>query len=831
MSVNEDGCALEALKQIHVHAIFSWTTGSSNERLRLLYEPTSRIPPTWCFLAKLHLSRDSRRSRLHQHDLVILPQPDRGSTCAILREAPPSPAPSSTALQALLGSRCIDSNAVTFGGQHLRLRENSGQGSAVIKKPAFLYQVLEKSSSPAPVLMASPSTDLPFPRPSSPNSNRSSPPLKQELNVPDEDPRPPKRRRAIYCLGCLAVLIIVILVVILPVYFAVIKPKNNKTNLSDNGSNSDGQGDAPSGTGTPSKSTLTTGGDGSTVTTDDGSTFVYKNQFGGYWIFDPNDPWNNGAAPNSWTPALNATWTWGKDKIFGYLFILSLSHSSNSSFFSVNLGGWLVLEPFIAPALFQKYPTAIDEWSLSLAMTADTSAGGGLSQIEDHYNTFITEQDIAEIAGAGLNWVRVPIPFWAIDKWPGEPFLEKTAWKYFLRLVQWCRKYGIRINLDLHTIPGSQNGFNHSGKDGQINFLNGVMGVANAQRALNYIRILTEFISQPEYTDVVMMFSIMNEPVLRTIGREQLSSFYVEAYKMIRGITGLTAGKGPFICFHDAFDGEPNWAGFLKGSDRVALDSHPYTAFSGQPNDEPIATGTGADAGGQWPGVACSWNSRFKDSQTAFGVTVAGEFSNAYNDCGLFVNGVHGTANFPDCTVFQDSSNWNASLKAGVQAFAEASMDSLQNWFFWTWKVGNSTNNRVEAPLWSYKLGLEGGWMPKDPRTTSGKCPGVTPFSGEYQPWMTGGPGAGKAAATAGFNFPPADIANAGDADALPTYTPTGTINTLPGPTFTPSLTVSLDGWYDAQDTQGVFTAVAGCTYPNQWAAVNVEIPPACTGA
>lgn len=39
------------------------------------------------------------------------------------------------------------------------------------------------------------------------------------------------------------------------------------------------------------------------------------------------------------------------------------------------------------------------------------------------------------------------------------------------------------------------------------------MGIANAQRTLNYIRTLTEFISQDEYKNVVPMFSIMNEPV------------------------------------------------------------------------------------------------------------------------------------------------------------------------------------------------------------------------------------------------------------------------------------------------------------------------------
>jgi len=111
----------------------------------------------------------------------------------------------------------------------------------------------------------------------------------------------------------------------------------------------------------------------------------------------------------------------------------------------VNIGGLFVLEPFISPTLYENYPGAVDEWSLSTLMAADT-ANGGLDQIEEHYKTFIvslvtllprvqnshqrfqTEQDIADIAGAGLNWIRLPIPFWAIEKWDFEPFLEKACW-------------------------------------------------------------------------------------------------------------------------------------------------------------------------------------------------------------------------------------------------------------------------------------------------------------------------------------------------------------------------------------------------------------------
>ena len=85
---------------------------------------------------------------------------------------------------------------------------------------------------------------------------------------------------------------------------------------------------------------------------------------------------------------------------------------------------------------------------------------------------------------------------------------------------------------------------------------------------------------------------------------------------MIRGITGVGEGKGPYISIHDAFQGLPKWAGFLAGADRVTIDSHPYFAFDGQANTDPIDTGTGAGAGGTWPETACnawgpSMNTRF----------------------------------------------------------------------------------------------------------------------------------------------------------------------------------------------------------------------------
>ena len=100
--------------------------------------------------------------------------------------------------------------------------------------------------------------------------------------------------------------------------------------------------------------------------------------------------------------------------------------------------------------------------------------------------------------------------------------MPKSRHRYFLKAIQWARKYGLRINLDFHSLPGSQNGWNHSGRLGTINVLNGPMGVANADRSLDYIRIFAEFISQPEYSDVVVMFGFTNEPFGPTIGEDAM---------------------------------------------------------------------------------------------------------------------------------------------------------------------------------------------------------------------------------------------------------------------------------------------------------------------
>jgi len=231
-------------------------------------------------------------------------------------------------------------------------------------------------------------------------------------------------------------------------------------------------------------------------------------------------------------------------------------------------------------------------------------------------------------------------------------------------------------------------------------------------------------------------------------------------------------------------------------------------------------------------------------------LTAAGEFSNAVTDCGLWVNGVNlgqrydGTytadgnkwPNVGSCDVWTNWQKYDQPTKDSIKAFAMSSMDALQNWFFWTWKIGNSSvTGKVESPAWSYQLGLENGWMPKDPRTAAGSCGNSSPWQPPLKPYQTGGAGAGQIAADvlAQFPWPPPTIVGGGPASSLPSYTPTGPVPTLPAPTFaaasataTPNLG---SGWANAADNAGAMVPIGGCSYLDPWVGNGAPPSPLCS--
>lgn len=648
---------------------------------------------------------------------------------------------------------------------------------------------------------------------------------------------------------CIIITIVILAVLIIAVAVAV----PVALHFTDDGSSSAGkekkgttQTDG-SGNGVDGK-LLTTGKDGSVVQFGNGSSFVYRNSYGGSWV---SDLASDSAQAQTYTKPLSQDWDWATDRIFG-----------------VNLGGWLVTEPFIAPSLYEPYENtsfpAVDEYTLSQNWINEGGGGqAGQAHLEqkmrDHYDNFITEQDFADIAGAGLNWVRLPIGFWALETVDGEPFLSKVSWEYVLKAIKWARKYGIRINLDLHAVPGGQNSYNHSGRLNYFGWLNGVMGIVTAQRTLNYIRTLIEFTSQPEIRKVVPLVSVLNEPnVNRGIGLDNIKSFYGEAYNLVRNITGNGAGKGPFIAFHDGFVGVQSFNGFMLNADRVAWDTHPYICFT-PPFTDSYDSGV--------TNVCNQYTTSTDQALTSHGAYIAGEWSLALNDCGLYLNNVGqgaryegnypgSTERFGSCQPWDDWANYNQTQKDNMRRFALAQMSSLRNFFFWTWHIGNSarTNDTVN-PMWNYKLGLQQGWMPTNINdAVSGVCqsaastltsitaPSTTSWSSSFQPWQTGA-AANYNVVLGNHTWPPATLeTTSGMGTAmmtdpvsnLPSYTATGSILTAPSPTYSASVqgeaTPTIGGWFNPNDQAPMFVSVQGC--PSLDPYYNGTLPTSfpCTG-
>ncbi|WWD06575.1 hypothetical protein V865_004668 [Kwoniella europaea PYCC6329] len=690
--------------------------------------------------------------------------------------------------------------------------DSPGTNNATEKDPAFGQNQFSSNHYLAPTLHPHGERNRPYPATGKTNRNNCIP------------TNPTKRKLLFF--GVPVILVIIAGIAIGVVVGTQHKPSSDSSS-SSGGSSKGSTGNTNGGTGGNSQTTWnqyikpSSGGDGDTVTTDLGVQFKYVNKFGGHWAQNPYDPYSVSGRAQSWSPSLLEEWVWG-------------THIARG----VNLGGWLVTEPFIVPALYEQYqtstPQAVDEYTLSQAMGQDLA-----TKMEEHYKTFITEEDFAAISAAGLNFVRIPLGYWAVETIEGEPYLPKVSWTYFLKAIGWARKYGIRIFADFHALPGSQNGWNHSGKSGSVNWMYGVMGIANAQRSLETIRTITEFILQDGIKEVVPMFGLVNEVMAKTVGTDVMQKFYYQAYKTIRDVTGYGTGNGPIIFLHEGFLGVAAWEGFLNGADRVGLDQHPYLAF-GDINTAPHS---------EQAKTACGWGGGTNDSMTNFGLIMGGEWSNAINDCGLWLNGVGSTPSFSlagnNCDEYDEWMNWTDDFKKGVLSYTMANMDALQNFFFWTWKIGNSTVKGYQtSPQWHYRLGWEQGWMPKDPRSAGGYCKtlgiGGNQFAGTYPASATGSfaNGTPTIAATQLAShtlWPPPTLGPSFAVDQvslLPTLTQTGSIVVLPTPSHPSNATNIGDGWANAQDTVGAWTRVEGCDYPDEYDAVNATVPAAvCTGA
>ena len=83
--------------------------------------------------------------------------------------------------------------------------------------------------------------------------------------------------------------------------------------------------------------------------------------------------------------------------------------------------------------------------------THGVNLGGWLSQTDDmtkaHYDTFITEKDIAYIAELGLDHVRVPVDYMVFENEDGSEI--EDGYSYIDKCIAWCRQCNLHMILDI----------------------------------------------------------------------------------------------------------------------------------------------------------------------------------------------------------------------------------------------------------------------------------------------------------------------------------------------------------------------------------------------
>ncbi len=116
----------------------------------------------------------------------------------------------------------------------------------------------------------------------------------------------------------------------------------------------------------------------------------------------------------------------------------------------INLGNWLEPEGYMFH--FDGGPQSPREIEdLTVELIGPDKAAAFWRQWRE---TYITEADIDRIKKEGFNSVRVPIHWKLFDSDDAEGF------RLLDRLVQWARKDGIYVIIDLHCAPGGQTGTN-----------------------------------------------------------------------------------------------------------------------------------------------------------------------------------------------------------------------------------------------------------------------------------------------------------------------------------------------------------------------------------
>ncbi|KAI4166032.1 MAG: hypothetical protein LQ342_000463 [Letrouitia transgressa] len=337
---------------------------------------------------------------------------------------------------------------------------------------------------------------------------------------------------------------------------------------------------------------------------------------------------------------------------------------------------------WITPSIFQAQDgTVVDEWTLCKQVKNASDI------LKRHWDTWVSLNDFQKIKDAGFNTVRIPIGYWAYKKYNGDPFVQGAA-PYLDKAITWARKTGLKVWIDLHGAPLSQNGYDNSGhliKDPEIP---GWTQGNSVDQTLAVIQLIANKYAQTSYQDVVVAIELINEPLATKLtgGLNAVVQYYNDGYGNVRKISDTP------VMLHDAFQNVSFFNSVLPPpqSAGVVIDHHEYQVFknellqlSPQGHRKYVCTNSATYAGSKNHWV------------------VVGEWSAAMTDCAAGLNGWHLGARYegyyPNSTFIGkcDSRNyietWSNQLKTDTRLYIEAQLSVFEQktdgWVFWNFKT------------------------------------------------------------------------------------------------------------------------------------------------
>ena len=162
-------------------------------------------------------------------------------------------------------------------------------------------------------------------------------------------------------------------------------------------------------------------------------------------------------------------------------------------------------------------------------------------------------------------------PDWAFQKF-NDPYIQGAA-PYLDQAISWARETGLKVWIDLHGAPGSQNGFDNSGHNGTVGWGTG----STVTDTLSVIQQIANKYAQDQYQDVVVAIEVLNEPLATSIagGLDTVLGYYDNAYGDIRSISDTE------VMVHDAFQTGTTFNDVLTTSGgNVVIDHHEYQVFT-----------------------------------------------------------------------------------------------------------------------------------------------------------------------------------------------------------------------------------------------------------